>query len=449
MEALIQFVSSDTSDSAALKQQRWLRVAVVCFGAILFFVTGPLWYRTTEFPQVPLIGLARNLPPWLDQVLLVMLAFSASLLIVTDARSNQHGGVLFLVSSLGLVLTNQHRLQPWLCQLLILVAFGLLFRAKRYVSFARLLLISIYLFSAASKLDYQFVHTLGQQFASTLLNYVGIAFDAWPEHTRLLTAMLFPAGELVVGCSLLFPRTRTAAASLGIAIHLVLLLVLGPWGLQHGWGVLCWNVFFIVQLGILFLWRGRPTTSAAATESEATTKSATKTPTPTLSPPKSTAWRTYAALAILALPLLEPFGLWDHWPAWQLYAPRNSRVSMQVLEHAVSRLPAELLPYVHEAGPNEVAPWRRIDLDQWSLDSVRVPIYPQDRFQLGAALAIATNAELGGAVLVELQDASNRWSGERTAQMLRSTQEITEAASSFRFNAIPKQNSRSDGTGSP
>ena len=66
-------------------------------------------------------------------------------------------------------------------------------------------------------------------------------------------AILFPVGELVIGLGLLVPPTRRVAGCLAIAFHLTLLLVLGPWGLDHSHGVLVWNVVLIVQAYLLFV----------------------------------------------------------------------------------------------------------------------------------------------------------------------------------------------------
>ena len=78
----------------------------------------------------------------------------------------------------------------------------------------------------------------------------------------------------------------------------------------------------------------------------------------------------------------------------------------------------------------------RLSLSQLSLDELRAPIYPQDRFQIGAALAIANRYQLGEKVHVEMQSASDRFSGARRRRMIDGATALREAADEFWLNAI-------------
>lgn len=415
-------ISSDVPPSTGAVIRRRMTQSSALFTLLLVSVTWRIWLQQDAYPQIPLFGWARSAPRWIDVCLLIAMIASAIGTWMPTASARRYGGLAFLISAALLVVLDQHRLQPWLYQLMILSVFALLLVDRDYTAYARLLLVSIYLFSAWSKLDHQFLHTLGQQFSKELFGWLQINVENWSPNLRLAGAALFPVGELCVGIGLLAPKTRTLTSYVAIVLHLGLLLILGPWGLQHHYGVLTWNAFFIVQIWILFLNGPKSFDDDSNTERQPTEPSAN--------------WKQWLCTGIVLLPLLEPVGLLDHWPAWQLYAPRNSRITMSVLESKLDSLPDELSELTTGNGF-----WRRVNLDRWSLESIGVPIYPQDRFQLGVAIAIAEKYGLGGGVQVELQSASSRWDGERKAQTLRSVDELRKSATHFRLNTSPRTTS--------
>ena len=237
----------------------------------------------------------------------------------------------------------------------------------------------------------------------------------------MVAAGIFPLGELLIACGLMLPRIQRPAAWLGICLHVVLILILGPIGLKHHLGVLIWNLFFIAQLAILFLAsRGQQSLCEWSSFRQASL---------------SDKLAVLCVLGLVVAPLAEPLGCIDHWPAWQLYAPRNSRVTMQIFASAVEKLPAELRQHVK---PGDGGPLVRVDLDGWSLTSLSAPIYPQDRFQLGVAAAVARDYALGGAVVVTRQGVANRWTGRRNEVILRGSARILEEIDGFRLNAQPR-----------
>lgn len=429
-ERLVSLYPRNVSMCATARMRRadLLRTGSVVFAALLFAVSYRLWCQDGSlYPQVPLlrlpVALESSLCVVIERVAVVVAILSLGLQLIRKKTLQQSGRVGFLLSAFLLVVMDQHRLQPWLQQLCLLNLFALLLSQRGSTDFAKRLLISIYLFSAASKFDYVFLNTLGQEFGAQLFSFVGLKFEQLPDVVRLAVAWVFPLSELMIGGGLLWRRTRRIAASVAILLHLMLLLILGPLGLKHHWGVLLWNLFFVFQLWVLFLWSPKDLADEDLIQQSNEV-------------PKS-AWSGRVCWLLILLPLLEPFHLLDHWPAWQLYAPRNSRVSLSVLEQRVVELPEELRKFVDRGEGAQL--WQRFDLDAWSLESVGVPIYPQDRFQLGVSLAIAERFGLEGGVRVEVRSASNRWNGERKRKILRGSSELAEAADrNFKLNAIPR-----------
>ena len=119
---------------------------------------------------------------------------------------------------------------------------------------------------------------------------------------------LIPIAELAIAAGLAWPRSRRVAGVFAIFMHLVLLMILGPLGLNHQAGVLIWNIQFLGQAVFLFQWI--PAAKLATVVSHG----------------NENAWyRTVGncsvasiAILVMVLPCTERFGLWDHWPSWAL-----------------------------------------------------------------------------------------------------------------------------------
>ena len=88
--------------------------------------------------------------------------------------------------------------------------------------------------------------------------------------------------------------------------------------------------------------------------------------------------------------------------------------------------------------PDQPQRWVRLPIDRWSLATLGVPIYPQDRFQLGVALAIARDARLDRGIRVDLRSTADRYTGAREREVLLGRPALLRAADRFFFSAIPR-----------
>ncbi|MBL8892762.1 MAG: hypothetical protein JNL67_22490 [Planctomycetaceae bacterium] len=397
------------------------------------------------FPSVPWLALASGwtwlewvlAPVWLGASLVQTITAGALAMAVTRNERQKAPTIrrieIWLIGSLVLgILTwvalvgwNQHRLQAWAylatwIHLLFLLGLGknrenseAWFAIRQRWSW---LIVSVYFYSAVSKFDHLFFVTLGSQFLTTLWNSstgANLPLETvWPWWMTLA----FPLGELMVAIGLANGRTRRPVVFLAMILHGLLLLILGPWGMQHHPGVLLWNLFFIGQLWLLF-WPVRPPDANRV--------------------PFENWPAQFGLYLVVLLPLAQPWGWCDSWPAWELYAPRGSRIQVFLAAPAIEQLP-ELAPYVSQDPSPEFGPlWRELRLDQWSLDQRGVPIYPQDRFQLGVAIAVRQRVVDSEQVLIRWLGPANRWTGARDQELLTSSQDIEDFGRRFFWNVQP------------
>ena len=406
------------------RRLNWFRRAWAVCCLALMLATWKLWTPQTVFPQVPLLPLGMDLPSWLDWI---GGAVAAGALVGLTVTSSRRAVVclssLFGAAMLLLFVADQHRLQPWAYQATIMAIVFATCTAVDALRLLRILVISIYVFSAFGKFDYEFLHTLGQQFLTTFADLCRLPDQFWSQSFRVSLAALFPLGELLIGLGLIWRRTRRLATVVAVAMHVLLLLILGPWGLNHQAGVLLWNLFFIIQAMLLF-W---PIQQPAEERSDVST------------PPRDR-WSLVGKCvisAVVVLPCLEWFDYYDHWLAWGLYSPRNSRVECYIDEQLAEQIPEPLRQHL-QVSQDDLA-ILRLRMDHWSLGALGCPLYPQDRFQVGVAQAVAERYALGDAITVDRLGPANRFTGQRTKTRYRGQAGLSQLRGQFFLNATPRQ----------
>ena len=265
---------------------------------------------------------------------------------------------------------------------------------------------------------------------STIENGIGFSLPLEPE-TKPIASLALPLFEMAAGVLLILRRTRFLGMISVTLMHVGLLGILGPWGLDHAYPVLVWNVFFIIQAVFLFGFLDRKQALAAA-ESTATTR-------PRRLP---ISWLgKLTAVATIVFPLTQPLGICDHWPAWQVYAPRTSRVDIVIRMRGGPYTFPAFSPTIpnHEKVPLVEIP--KDNLNELSLQEIGVPIYPQGRFQLAVVMAIEQRRRtqnLSDEICVELQSESDPITGHRKIESLTGLDQMKMKASRYWLNTKPR-----------
>lgn len=392
----------------AMKSFVWFQRVWAVFALGLFAATWKLWTPQTEFPQIPFFEFLVDVPGIVDWILLASLA--VSLLACAFGRSDRVrriGQFAFALIGVGLISLNQHRLQPWAYQFVIFALIMAMAQPKHAIYSMRLIVVSIYIYSAVSKFDYQFVHTVGSQMLGTIVELLGQDLEDWSESVRSGLVFGMPTGELLVGCGLLLPQTRRVAIGLAVLLHVVLLAILLKLG--HSPGVICWNLYFVCQAILLF----------GVCETEKSNSRSADSGADSLRPQSRYRFNTLSAVVtgfVLLFPLTQPLGICDHWVAWEVYSPRTSRAATIVT--------------VESDTP------RSQDTLAWSEQTMFVPVYPQARFQL--AVAMADLHDYDTSYSVEFKGVANRWNGTRSTETFSGDQ-MKMRASKFWLNIKPRR----------
>jgi hypothetical protein len=319
--------------------------------------TWPLWVGPLDGHPAA-VPWAEGLPvlPFPAAALLFAATLAAGL--TAALRPGRLAMAALAVGIAAMAAQDRHRLQPWAYQFALLSAAWAVSPGAA-PRLARLFTVALYLHSGLSKLDVAFAAGTGRQF----LGVLAPSMDAeGPAGIALILAM--PLAELLTGLALAVPAARPLGLAMALTQHVVLLRIVGPWGLGHSVGVVGWNVFFLAQDVLLF--RGRP---AAEQERSSWSQRAIAT----------------AFAVLLLLPFGERFGVWDPWPSFALYSSHDARVILLIGRD--DPVPPEVAESVSPAAGD--SPWRRVDLNDWSFRSRRSPLYPSVPAWLAVAADLA------------------------------------------------------------
>lgn len=377
------------------------------------------WTHTTYYPSIAFVEAPRWLSTGMSTSLVpVLVAASAAIVVFTRIAWCQRAAWSCVAVGLAAgFLTDQHRLQPWAYQTFLYAAMFVLLPATLRMHAFRLITISIYVYSSIGKFDYQFVHTVGQEFLLAAARFAHLDISQWSDRSRLIVAAGFPATELAVAILLMIPRTRRFGGGCAIVMHVGLIALLSPWGMRHSSGVMMWNAALAGQAYWLFVRLPRPQNNIDAVREFRTLGVAAA-----------------ASLLLMAvgLPLTERRGRydsnawhWDHWTSWALYSPHNSRVDIEIYAGAIDALPPPMRSAVAEDDNGDS--WHKLDLGKLSLSSRGVPILPQARYQLQLAIAIAHGQKWSHEIRGVLRSAADRRDGSRTEVWMNGLDELQEA----------------------
>lgn len=355
-------------------------LAAASFECVLIAVTYRLWLGGSDFPAVPLIGWSFSNVT--RRILGIGLIGSCGATVVMscrkwmqlrqstratqgiqmlDTRSELTGGLplsvrlaasVTAVFALLCAVANQHCLQAWHWLFLIVMSFAAALNARAFLASIALVLASVYLCSGLSRITLSSQPNATEMIVQSLMKFILPAQVAGDLRWISIFSIAATCGEIFAGILLLSRRTQRSGLIMAVLMHLSLMLALGPLGLNHHWGVILWNTFFLCLMPLAFL-RKPQASGMRLTE----------------------AW---PGLCLLAFSLSGLVGIADNWPSWQLYSSRPETWELWLETSAADQLPPTLKPYLSTG--TITGDWAVLKLDRWSLAATGAPIYPEDRF---------------------------------------------------------------------
>lgn len=214
----------------------WLITKLICY---------KLWLSNRLFPLIPVHDALADLPAPVHATLFIISLGCLSLLLIFPNRKLVM--VLLIVELLSCML-DQDRWQPWEYQFIFMMASFVFIKDEKENRFSwQLILAGIFFFSGLSKFNSAFIHDVWQNLV--LHRWLGI------YHTSDLlirSGYALPLIEMAAGIFLLIKKTRRLAILVLVSMHLLILALLGPAGLNMNAVIWPWNILMPFLLYFLF-----------------------------------------------------------------------------------------------------------------------------------------------------------------------------------------------------
>ncbi len=212
-----------------------------------------LWAGQRWFPKVPFFDGYMGIPAPYDYfnlgVLLLLIAFS----FFSPSKLFLYLLILF---SLYLVIDDQNRIQPWFYNYVLMIVVLLFYKQRvdepnNYTSVfisLQLLIALVYVFSGLQKFNSHFVSDTYSWVISPLQSQLS------ERKMELLMRLgkTVPYIEIALGVGLLIKQTRYITLPLIVIMHIIILLLLGPFGSSYNSVVWPWNLTMIFLNLLLF-----------------------------------------------------------------------------------------------------------------------------------------------------------------------------------------------------
>ena len=246
-----------------------------------------------------------------------------------------------------LVLDDITRLQSYYYQfmaMLVLLASMHKKSTSQKILVMYVLMAGIYFHSGLSKWNDNFVHFV---FPNMLYAFQYISLETWLEFSLKETAYSIPILEITLAALILIPSTRKAGLITAIVLHLAILYVIGPFGLNWNSIVWIWNIAMIAFNVILYL------------QHEKTKGKVVK--------PFKLIGFWIALLLFGLLPLLNLIDKWDNYLSFNLYTGTTPNVQLHIDQ--ASQLENIPLFCIEQD--------TFIDLNVWALQDIQTAIYAE------------------------------------------------------------------------
>lgn len=316
-------------------------------------ISAALWNSVRPFPLFPIAEIFDSIPNWFHLFLYWSSLFCMIAFLFFNTKKLLW---VVLIAELVSCMFDQTRWQPWEYQNMLMLGCYLFFIQEREVIRSwQIAMVGIYFFSGLGKFQPAFIHDI----------WIEIVLRKW-LHLYTNNINVIRAGYLLAlveagsAIALFFNRWRKMAMGLLIIMHLFILLVLGPWGINFNRVIWPWNAIMICLLLLLF-YRRQFSVQPAFFK-------------------RPFAWIIIACFCIL--PFLGLINKWDHYLSFHLYNGGIKQLYICTDDPEVKQKWSSF--FVNTS--NSIVPCpKAISSFAWSMKVMHVPGYPEQRIFVAMA----------------------------------------------------------------
>ncbi len=346
----------------------WLKNTVILVFCIGLWMSRPLWIGPRSFPLAPVSSLFPVIGDAVALALYVALFVLAAAALV--APKPGWPIAVFLAIMAAFCLTDQTRWQPWVFQYCLLLGIMALHSwngadaggEKRTLNILRLIVAFTYIYSGLQKINLNFMENDFPWLVQPITN-------PFPAAAPFLhgVGMAAPFVQVAFGIGLLTRRFRRVSLVLAVAMHLFILTMFGPMGLDWNNIVWPWTAAMAIFDVLLFsgaefswreiIWGGRDP-------------------------------RHLAAIVLFAiLPALSFFNLWDSYLSSALYSGNLTEAQIYLSDAGKAALPAAIASRAVHTSPDTNV----LNLQRWAIEDLNVTPYSETRVYKAIAKRVCGN----------------------------------------------------------
>lgn len=335
----------------------WLKASVIMAFCVGLAMSSRLWIGPRSYPPAPIVSAlpqVEDLPAYCLFSALFLLA--AAILVVAKPQR-------FIAAFLAIIgafcLLDQTRWQPWVFLYCFLLATLALFSwdssdvpgQRNTLNIARLIIACTYIFSGLQKINLNFMENDFPWIVSPITNL--LPSTAGPLH---VVGMIAPFIQIAFGFGLLTNHLRRTSLVAAIAMHVFILAMFGPAGLDWNNVVWTWTAAMAVFDVLLFAGQGDYSVAEILWT-------------------RTRPYHWFALLVFAGLPILSFFNLWDSLLSAALYSGNLTEAEIYVTDAGKASLPAPIGERFVRTSDNTNV----LNLQRWSIEDLNVIPYPETR----------------------------------------------------------------------
>jgi uncharacterized membrane protein YphA (DoxX/SURF4 family) len=334
----------------------WLKTSVILAFCIGLLLSSRLWIGPRSYPQASVFGTSSVIDGFVAYALFAALFVFAALALISPQPRRFIAAFLAIIAVFCFF--DQTRWQPWVFQYSFLLAALALFSwnsddvdgQARTLNIARLIIASTYVFSGLQKINLNFMENDFPWLVQPITNVLPSTL----EPLRLFGAAV-PFVQIAFGIGLLTRRYRRASLILAVSMHVFILAMFGPAGLN--WNNIVWPWTTAMALFDILLFAGKAEFSF-----------------------REIVWprRCYhAAVFVLfaILPFLSFYNFWDSYLSAALYSGNLTEAQIYMTDAGKASLSATTSSYLVRSSPDTNV----LNIQRWAAEDLNVTPYPETR----------------------------------------------------------------------
>jgi hypothetical protein len=317
-------------------------------------ISWKVWLANRLFPLVPPFNFL-FVPSAIHLVLFIFSLLALLSLLIFPANKVLQASVI-IIEILSCLL-DQNRWQPWEYQYIFIILALVINNKndKSAVSVIAFILISVYFFSGIGKMNTAFSLFVRNKIVLSGISPVtnSIVYEWFVYHIGYLVGLI----ETAAGIGLFFRRTRKASALFLIVMHLLILAIFGPLGINYNRIIWPWNVVMIVMLYVFFMGSTPVSISLQSIKP---------------------GWNKLIIVFFGILPFLNLFGYWDFYASSSLFSYKTPEMYICIHNPGSTKI-LQLFSTSHKNKFLCDSSSALLDVRAWSLHEMQVPANPEIR----------------------------------------------------------------------